>query len=234
MIGNRQMIWKTSMWTQWFVENSWLSLFKLQFILDQIIQWLCDSSKNNLRRLWNNYSGQLRGWSKSRRRRQECLRSTGTSVCRESSLLCDRAVRVVHSKNLRLFRLGALLGRHQSRTSSSLERQNQKVFGNSPSQRIGSNWWRTHRIRVEKFPRTHCIGYSRRDSKVDDWITVWTSAISKAGSSSCQCTTTLHEDKKIMNIVWWNSEDDGRIKVWTWAMSRKDHLHVHVQWHCMV
>ena len=26
----------------------------------------------------------------------------------------------------------------------------------------------------------------------------------------------------------WDSEDDGRIKVWTWAISRKDHLNVHV------
>ena len=37
--------------------------------------------------------------------------------------------------------------------------------------------------------------------------------------------------------IWnsqWDSEYDGRIKVWTWAISRKDHLHVHVQWHCMV
>ena len=29
----------------------------------------------------------------------------------------------------------------------------------------------------------------------------------------------------------WDSKDDGRIKVWTWAVSRKDHLHVKVQWH---
>ena len=33
---------------------------------------------------------------------------------RESSLLRDRAGRIMNSKTLRLFRLGALLGRHQS------------------------------------------------------------------------------------------------------------------------
>ena len=43
---------------------------------------------------------------------------------RESSLSCDRVVRIMNSKTLRLFRLNALLGRHRSRTSSSLERQN--------------------------------------------------------------------------------------------------------------
>ena len=29
----------------------------------------------------------------------------------------------------------------------------------------------------------------------------------------------------------WDSEDDGGIEVWTRAISRKDHLHVNVQWH---
>ena len=28
--------------------------------------------------------------------------------------------------------------------------------------------------------------------------------------------------------------DDGGLEVWTWAIWRKDHLHVHVQWHCVV
>ena len=30
-----------------------------------------------------------------------------------------------------------------------------------------------------------------------------------------------------------DSKDDGGIKVWTWAISRQDHLHVNVQRHCM-
>ena len=28
----------------------------------------------------------------------------------------------------------------------------------------------------------------------------------------------------------WDSKDVGRIRVWIWAISRKDHLHVHVRW----
>ena len=53
-----------------------------------VSRWIRDPSKINLRSLWNNYSRQLRGWSKSRRRRQECLRSTETSVCGENRLFC--------------------------------------------------------------------------------------------------------------------------------------------------
>ena len=32
----------------------------------------------------------------------------------------------------------------------------------------------------------------------------------------------------------WDSKHDGRMKVWTWAVSKEDHLHVHVQWHFLV
>ena len=40
------------------------------------------------------------------------------TMWRESSLLCDRALRNYGIPNLRLFLLGANFGRHQSRTSS--------------------------------------------------------------------------------------------------------------------
>ena len=102
------MIWKTSMWTQRFGVYSCLSHFKLQFILDQIIQWIRDPSKINLWSLWNSYSGQLRGWSKSRRRRQECG---------ENSLCCVEEL-------FELWIQKTLIGRHQWPTSSSLDRQN--------------------------------------------------------------------------------------------------------------
>ena len=63
-------------------------------------------------------------------------------------------------------------------------------FWNTLSPIIGSHWWRTDGIRVEKFPRILYTGSFQ-----------------------------------------WDSKDDGRIKVWTWATSRKYHLHVHVQWY---
>ena len=48
------------------------------------------------------------------------------------------------------------------------------VCGKSLSQRSESNG-----IRADNFPRIHCIGNSRRDSKIYDWITVWTWAVQK-------------------------------------------------------
>ena len=48
-------------------------------------------------------------------------RLTGTSPCGESSPLCDRAVRIMKSQTYVFSWLGAMFGRHQSRTSSSLE-----------------------------------------------------------------------------------------------------------------
>ena len=188
MIGK----WKTSMWTQQFGVYSCLSHSKLQFILEEIVHWIYDPSRINLRSLWITYFGQLRSWSKSRRRSQGCPRLSGISVCGESFLLCDRAVRIMKSQTYVFSDSVLCFGRHQSRTSSRLERQKSMVFGNTLSQRIETIRWRTDGIRVEKFPRSLYIGNSQ-----------------------------------------WCPKDDGRIKVWTWAISRKDHRHVHVQWHCM-
>ena len=88
MIGKRRLIWITSMWTQQFEVYLCLSHFKLQFILDEIIRRFFDPSRNNLRSLWNNYSRQLRSWSKSRRRSQDCLRLIGNNLCGENHLFC--------------------------------------------------------------------------------------------------------------------------------------------------
>ena len=67
------------------------------------------------------------------------------------------------------------------------------AFGDTLSERFGSNRRGTDGTRVDKYPRIHYVGNSRRDSK-----------------------------------------DDGGIKVWTWAIQMKDHLHVNVQWHHIV
>ena len=167
-----------------------ISVTLLQFTLDEIIHWTYDPSWINLRSLWINYHGQLRSWSKNRRRSQDCPRLAGTSLSERVISTVWWSCSTCEIQNLRLFWLGALFGRHQSRTSSSLGRQNWMVFGNTPSQRLGANWRRTDGIQAEKFLRIHNIGNSH-----------------------------------------WDSKDDGRIKVWTWAISTKDHLHVHV--HCL-
>ena len=51
-----------------------------------------------------------------------------------------------------------MLGRHQSRTSSSLERQNYMVFGNSLCQRIGSNRRRADGATMENLPGFTTLG----------------------------------------------------------------------------
>ena len=88
MVGNRRIICLTSMWTQQSGVFSCLSHFKLQFILDEIIHWIYDPSRINLRCLWSTDFGQLRSWSKSRRRSQDCPRLFGTSLCGERHLCC--------------------------------------------------------------------------------------------------------------------------------------------------
>ena len=62
-------------------------------------------------------------------------------------------------------------------------------FGNSLSQRLGSDRRGADGVRVEKFPRIHYIWNSRRDSKDDDWIKVWTRA-------------TQREDHLHVNVQW--------------------------------
>ena len=46
------------------------------------------------------------------------------------------------------------------------------VFGNQLLQRIESNWWKTHGVRVEDLPRTQDCGYPQRDLANDERITV--------------------------------------------------------------
>ena len=110
----------------------------------------------------------------------------------ESSLLCDRAVRIVKSKTFVFADSVLCLGGISTEPVQAWKDKIKWYFGDTPSQRFGSNRWGTNGIRVETCPRIHYIGNPRRDSK-----------------------------------------HGGGIKVWTWAIHRKDHLHVNVQWHGM-
>ena len=87
------------------------------------------------------------------------------------------------------------------------------VFGNTLSQWFESNRWRADGVRVENIPRIHYCGHPRRDSKISDWSTslgiLWEIqkilkyivklSSSKEGSSSCQCTKTLHWKSRKMS-----------------------------------
>ena len=71
------------------------------------------------------------------------------------------------------------------------------VFGNTLSQRFGSNRWGTSGIRVEKFPRIHYIGTL---DEIQKMMSVNRSN-SKEGSSSCQCTMTLIGENEGTRII---------------------------------
>ena len=153
------MIWKTSMWTQLFGVYLCLSLFKLQFILGKFLRTMCDLPRINT---WI-FLKQL--FQMSERLITDQIEITGLTTIdwkqlmwreRDNSvmttLLCDRAVQICEFQNLRLFRPSALSGRHQWQTSRSLGKQDQVVFGNTPSQRFGSNRRRANGGRLDNFP----------------------------------------------------------------------------------
>ena len=94
-------------------------------------------------------------------------------VWRESPLLCDRAVRIAKSKT-HVFSDSVLYlgGISTDPVQAWTDKIKSYLFGNTLSQRIGSNRRRTDGIRVENFPRIHYVGRSRRDSKDDGRIKV--------------------------------------------------------------
>ena len=88
VIGNRRMTWRILMWTQLYGVCSSLLHFKPQLISDEMFYKTYDLSRINLRSLWINSFGQLRSWSKIRRRSQVCPRVIGSSRCVENHLYC--------------------------------------------------------------------------------------------------------------------------------------------------
>ena len=169
----------------------WCVFMSVTLQADEIIWWIYDPSRIDLGNLWNNYSWQLRSWSKSRRRSPDCPRLTGTSQFGESSLLCDRAIRVLNSQTCVFSDSVLHLGGISPEPVQSWN-DNEMVFGKSQPQRCGSNRPGADGVRVDDLSRIRYIVNSQ-----------------------------------------WDSEYDGRIAMWTWAISRKDHLHVHVQRICM-
>ena len=95
------------------------------------------------------------------------------------------------------------------------------VFGNTLSQRSGSNRRRTGGIRVDIFPRIFFIGNTRRESV--------NLSNSKEGSSSCQCTMTLIGENEetyevalrmlseLLRVLEDLREDTGRV----WGLDRR-------------
>ena len=97
---------------------------------------------------------------------------------RESSLLCDRAVRIMKSKTYVFSDSVLCLGGISPEPLNSLERRNQMVFGKHYLKELD---------RIDGEPmefewtisQDHCIGNSWRDSNDDGRFTVWTRGISR-------------------------------------------------------
>ena len=81
---------------------------------------------------------------------------------------------VIRCEYLSVLRLSIVYGRDQWKSRQSMEGEDWLVSELTSKKRIGSNRWRADGVRVDKFPRVHYIADPRRDSKVDDWIKVWT------------------------------------------------------------
>ena len=92
---------------------------------------------------------------------------------KETTLLTDRAVQFATSKTY-VFLTQSCVWEVSVTNSRSLGKQDQLVLGNTLSLSFGSDRRGADGVRVDKFPRIHFVGNSRRDSKDDDWHSVWT------------------------------------------------------------
>ena len=153
--------------------------------LGKTIQNFYDPPRTN-RNLWGSYFKWLRRWSRTRQKLLDWKR------LRETTLLTDRAVQFATAKTYVFSDPVLSLGGISTEPVKAWVRKIKWFSENSffLKKKIGSDRRWADGVRVEKFPRLHYIGNSRRDFKDDDWI-----------------------------------------KVWTWALQRKDHLHANVQWH---
>ena len=183
------MFWTTSIWTQQFGVFSCLSHY-------EIICKTYDLSRIYLRSLWNNYSGQLRSWSKNRRRSQDCPRLTGTSLCGGNHLCCVMELFELWNPKPTSFQIR----RHVWKASV----QNQLKPGNTKlsgiwNHAIWKNWIEMmgcRRSSSGKYSQDslHCAS-SKRFKNLSQNYSVNLSS-SKTGSSSCQCTTTLYGENE--------------------------------------
>ena len=194
MVSVRWMKWSISILTQLNGVYSCLSHFKLQFILDEILRWICDPSRINLRSLWNNYTGQLKSWSKIRLRSQDCRRLIGTSLCGDNHLYCVTELFIFSKiQNLRLCWVGAVSRRHQYCISPSLARQNLMVFGDTPTQRFGSNrrWPRRESRKCKEFTLEICRKTFQRLVRHKPLASAWSVSKIWGGCRQAYCTVEL-------------------------------------------
>ena len=70
------------------------------------------------------------------------------------------------------------------------------AFGKQSLQGYESNRRQADGVRVDNIPRNHNVGPPREDSKSNERSKSVNLSTSKAGSTSCQCSTTLNVEQK--------------------------------------
>ena len=185
------MIWMTSMWTQLYGVYLHLSHFKLQFILGKIVHKTCDLSRINLE-VWDaiisdNWKvDQRSGWD--HRFVHDWLEPS--YVEKKHLYFVIELFKLSKSKTYVFVDSVLCLGGIGTAPVQAWK-QNWMEFGDTQSQRFGSNRRGADGIRVEKLFSQDSLRWEF-STRFKRWC---------------------------------------GIKVWTWAISRKDHLHVDVQWH---
>ena len=108
----------------------------------------------------------------------------------------NQGLSVQQRQSLRLLRLCALRGKNGRWSYCELEDQDWMVFGKQSLKGYESNRWNADGVRVEKYSQESQRWASSRRFKV--WWETYSVNLStsKTGSSSCQCTTTLHGEQK--------------------------------------
>ena len=177
LLHGQENLWKTTFrsYERFGRECSWIPLFEQQFISEKtktfVKSYPWKTAETAFQR--NRKADQ---WSDRNQWHKPCPRFE-VDV---DKLIAQSSLSIFHCRSPCLLRLCALFWKIRRQSSWILEEANSMVFGQQSFQRIESNWWTTYGIRVEDFRRIHYSGnYSVHERT------------SQAGSSSCQCLTTL-------------------------------------------
>ena len=112
-----------------------------------------------------------------------------------TSLLCEKAYQITNAKAY-VFSDSVLWVGKMGEDPIATWKIKIKWHPETSLQGYESNRWYADGVPVEKIPRNHNVGPPREDSKSNGETYSVNLSTSKTGSSSCQCTTTLHGEKK--------------------------------------
>ena len=196
-------LWMIWTWILLFGAYFWMPLFKQQFILDKTMRRIYDTWRIIFGTVWNGYSMKLENWSviKMKSQVQGLLISKMPRGCLQACC----AKELIGSPTPKPTSSPTLCSACEKWEMIRLQPVRAKLSGIRKT--ITSRLWNEsmvcRRSSSEHIPRNHNVGPPREDSKITDRSTVWSGALhSKAGSSSCQCLTTLYGRKRKQRTRW--------------------------------